>query len=508
MSMLLALWRAEFNAARNALHTDVRMRITWLIVFIVNIGLGLWGGQQLLTQVDAWQLAGSLSLQSHLWLLCLSIWSGIGALAVISMLQRGFGTDDALLLIVLPIRPAVRLRALYGVLLIKGVGNWLLLGALVLGAVLALALGWQALPWLALALLGASVAVWCAMLVTLLVIRYVLPHIRRSLLIGLLCLLLLAVIALAADLFKAPIVLPTTLVLPAPFWLSLLLLAWWLAAFSVLAEPVGRLYLTAFHVLEGRSGARTTINIPGVRVASRLFARHRSLTGALFVKGLLNQGRHVLTWLRIIAIIIYLALVPLVQRLALPYHIPHVLLLAGFVASVIILANIDNAVPYAISGEGNRLALYITAPLTFADFLVARLLVFLLPALSIGLPATLGWGWWTGLSPLELAAAVLAVLLLVTGVTVLFVWGSAWDEDLNQSVEGKMQMLLQEELPVTPRRLQLLGLGLLLLASMLLLLWKLPLALALPALVLLDSVVMMAVWRLSCAHLYGLLRRG
>jgi len=71
-----------------------------------------------------------------------------------------------------------------------------------------------------------------------------------------------------------------------------------------------------------------------------------------------------------------------------------------------------------------------------------------------------------------------------------------------------MQMLLQEELPVTPRRLQLLGLGLLLLAIMLLLLWKLPLALALPALALLDGVVMMVLWRLSSARLYGLLRRG
>ncbi|MDQ2715923.1 MAG: hypothetical protein M3Z08_13525 [Chloroflexota bacterium] len=508
MSMLLALWRAEFNAARNALRDEARTRIIWLIACIVNIGLGLWGGQQLLAQVAAWKLAGSLSLQSHLWLLCLGIWSGIGALAIISMLQRGFGTDDALLLVTLPIRPAVRLRTLYGVLFIKGVGNWLLLGALVLGTVLALALGWLALPWLALALLGASAAVWCAMLTMLLTIRYVLPHIRRSLLVGLLCLLVLAAVALAAHLFKASIVLPMTFTPPAPIWMSLWLLVWLLAAFSVLAEPAGRLYLAAFHVLEGRPGARTTINIPGVRVASRLFARHRSLTGALFVKGLLNQGRHVLTWLRIIAVVIYLALFPLVQRLALPYHMPPALLLIGFVASVIVLANIDNAVPYAISSEGNRLALYITAPLTFADFLMARLLVFLEPSLSIGLLATLGWGWWVGLSPLELAPAVLAVLLVVTGVTALFVWGSAWDEDLNQSVEGKMQMLLQEELLVTPRRLLLLGLGLLLLVSMLLLLWKLPLALALPALALLDGVVMMAVWRLSCARLYGLLRRG
>ncbi|MBA2284026.1 MAG: hypothetical protein H0W02_00935, partial [Ktedonobacteraceae bacterium] len=428
MSMLLALWRAEFNAARHALRTDARTRITWMIAFIVNIGLGLWGGQQLLAQVYAWKLAGSRILQSHLWLLCLSIWGGISALAVISMLQRGFGTDEALLLMALPVPPAVRLRALYGVLFIKGVGNWVLLGALVLGVVLGLALGWQALPWLALALLGASVAVWCAMLVTLLVIRYVLPHIRRFLLVGLLCLLILAVVVLANHLLKAPILLPTTFVPPAPAWMSLLLLVWWLAAFSVLAESGGRLYLAAFHVMEGRPGTRTTITIPGVYAASRLFARQRSLTGALFVKGLLNQGRHVLTWLRIITALIYLAVFPLVQRFMIPYHIPHALLLVGFVSSVIILANIDNAVPYAISSEGSRLALYITAPLTFADFLIARLLVFLVPSLSVGLLATLGWGWWTDLSPLELALAVLAVLLMVTGVTALFVWGSAWDE--------------------------------------------------------------------------------
>jgi len=62
-------------------------------------------------------------------------------------------------------------------------------------------------------------------------------------------------------------------------------------------------------------------------------------------------------------------------------------------------------------------------------------------------------------------AALLTVPLLV-GYTACIVWGSVFDLDINQVAEGAMQSLMQEELPVTPRRLQLLGLSFLLLAGM------------------------------------------
>ncbi len=100
------------------------------------------------------------------------------------------------------------------------------------------------------------------------------------------------------------------------------------------------------------------------------------------------------------------------------------------------------------------------------------------------------------------------VILILIGYTTFIVWGSAWDEDLNLASEGMMQVLPQEELPFTPRRLRLLGLSLLLIVVMFLLVWKLPALLSMPVLVLLDGMVMVVGWRFSDAHLRGLLARG
>jgi len=92
------------------------------------------------------------------------------------------------------------------------------------------------------------------------------------------------------------------------------------------------------------------------------------------------------------------------------------------------------------------------------------------------------------------------VILILIGYTTFIVWGSAWDEDLNLASEGMMQVLTQEELPFTPRRLQLLGLSLILIAGMLLLVWKLPVLLSMPVLVLLDGIMIAVGWRFSYWH--------
>src|SRR5260370_10194274 len=89
--------------------------------------------------------------------------------------------------------------------------------------------------------------------------------------------------------------------------------------------------------------------------------------------------------------------------------------------------------------------------------------------------------------------------------TACIVWGSAFDLDINQVAEGAMQSLMQEELPVTPRRLQLLGLSFLLLAGMILLILKLPVVLSILALVLLDGVVHIGLWRFGLFRLKRLI---
>lgn len=101
----------------------------------------------------------------------------------------------------------------------------------------------------------------------------------------------------------------------------------------------------------------------------------------------------------------------------------------------------------------------------------------------------------------ETGIAALLVVMLLTGYVAFIVWGSAADENIDQVAEGMMQSLMLEELPITPRRLQLLGLSTLMLAGMFALAWKLPFTLSIAALALLDGVVYIGMWRFGIAHL-------
>jgi hypothetical protein len=176
------------------------------------------------------------------------------------------------------------------------------------------------------------------------------------------------------------------------------------------------------------------------------------------------------------------------------------LLAVMYASGVAILAMVDYA-PYAISSEGSRLMYYLVAQTGIKTYLRSRLKVLLIAALLIGLVLSLAVSWWFGLSIFELAQAVMMVSLIVIAYTAFSVWGSAWDEDLNLVSEGMMPVLTLEELPFTPRRLQLLGLSFLLIGVMFLLVWKLPLSLSMLVLILLDGAVLTLGWRFGSAQI-------
>jgi hypothetical protein len=183
------------------------------------------------------------------------------------------------------------------------------------------------------------------------------------------------------------------------------------------------------------------------------------------------------------------------------------LLTVVYASGVAILAIVDYA-PYAISSEGSRLMFYLVAQTGIKTYVRSRLMVLAIAALLVGLISSLALSWWIGLSIIELAQAVTMVSLIVIAYTAFSAWGSAWDEDLNLVSEGLMPVLTQEELPFTPRRLQLLGLSFLLIGVMFIMVWKLPVTLSMLALVLLDGVVIASGWRFSNAQLHGLIIRG
>jgi len=183
------------------------------------------------------------------------------------------------------------------------------------------------------------------------------------------------------------------------------------------------------------------------------------------------------------------------------------LLAVVYASGVAILAIIDYA-PYAVSSEGSRLVYYLVARASLKAYLRSKLMLLLIAALVVGLTISLVMSWWIRLSILELAQAVTMVSLIVIAYTPFCIWGSAWDEDLNLVSEGMMPVISQEELPFTPRRLQLLGLSFLLLGTMFLLVWKLPVPLSVPALILLDAIVLILGWHFSNTQIRGLIMRG
>lgn len=503
MSIALLIWKAHLKTAYNALRQDTRVKITWLIALTFDVVVGSWSVHQLLDQVSQWQAAGSTVLEARLWLLCSGAWGAISFFTILSTITLGFGNDQSLLLMTLPIPPAARFRALYGLMFFEGIGNWLLLESIVVGVPLAVSLGWQALTWLVLLLLGVTVVTWITMVATLLVIHYVLPHLQKTLLIVLVSGAGIVIVWLVIHIIRLtlPMLFPPV---AAPGPVSLVFMVLLVLSVGPLAGGVGRLYLEAFHSMEGRSGSHAVVNLPGMRALSRLFGRYRNLTGALLFKGVLNQSRNVFTWARLVIVLVCIAIFPLVRTFLASYRFSDMLLVIVYSSGVAIMVIIEYAA-YAISSEGSRLNLYLVAPLDMAAYLRARLVVFLIPVLFVGLALSMVFSLWAGLTAVETGIAMLTVALILTGYTTFIVWGSAWDEDLNLTAEGMMQVLSQEELPVTPRRMQLLGLGLSLIAAMFLLVWKLPGMLSMPAMVLLDGIVLAVGWRFSRAYLRRLI---
>jgi hypothetical protein len=503
MKLVLLLLKVHRKSAFSALRNDTRTKIAWLIALSLDCGVGLWSINQLLDHVSQWQVAGSAVLEAHLWLLFSGAWIGIGLFASLSTITLGFGGDQPRLLMTLPIPMAARFRVLYGLMFFEGIGNWLILIFVAIGIPLFILLGWQALLWLLLLLLGVAVAVWMSIIAMLMVFRYVFPHLKKALLIALVMCVGSGVVYLALQM-TGIISSLLTLLTPVPILVSLLCGIMLVLVVGPFAGSAGKLYVEAFHVIEGQSRSRAVINLPGVRLLTKLLRRYRNLTVALLVRGLLNQSRNVFTWGRVVLILVCIALFPLMRTLLVPFGFSKVLLAVIYASGVAILAIIDYA-PYAVSSEGSRLIFYLVAQTSKATYLRSRLKVLLIASLLIGLTSSLALSWWIGLSTIELAQTVMMVSLIVISYTAFSVWGSVWDEDLNLISEGLMPTITQEELPFTPRRLQLLGLSFLLIGVMFLLVWKLPVSLSVLALVLVDGIVLTLGSRFGSAQIRRLL---
>lgn len=518
MAQLQAIWRASLRSTGNVLRFNSQTRIGTVFALLIQLWLAIWALSRLMPMFAQWKTLDSATLNAYLWLTCLSAWGIIVLFAVLNTLFYGFGSDEALLLVLQPMTPATRLRALYSRILWHGVGNWLLCEAIILSIALGLASGWGALPWLLLLVLGALSVAWLSMLVTLLVMRYVWPHPGRVLLYGLLCAaccVLLVLLARSLDwrigwtsAGNAHLSTMLSFIVAAPLTCALvdgaLLLGLLLACFP-LARLTGLLYLAVLQQQQARDNSPRAFVIPGFGALLALLVRWRTPLGALSYKGMLQQSRHLFAWLRLLVVVVLLALFPLLRPWLAGLPLSATLQVACYAACVAFIALLEYA-PYAIGSEGARLALYLAAPLDPAKFLRARLCSYLLTSLLIGWLSALILAVWIGLNLGALLAALVLLSLMLVGYVALAVLGSALDADLTQVAEDAVQTLMLEEMPITPRRLQLLSLTILHFGIMLLLCWKLPMLDALLVLAGLDALLLVEGARLGKAHFARLLR--
>ncbi len=518
MNTLLVIWRAALRSSTNGLRQDRRARIGISLALAIQLGSGIWACLRLFAALTVWQVEGVLV--SHLWLVCLAAWSIMAFFSVLATFQYALNSNEALLLTLQPIASSTRWRALYGLILLKGSGNWLCWEIGVLGLALAPVLGWSSLLWLALLGAGAALVVLLAQLITFLVLRFLLPHLRTMLGIaaGLLVLPYLLFLLVSGPnwnfLFGVERVLTVltnwfapgrSLVAFAPELALLSMVLILLVALLPMAGPLGQFYLATVQFSQGQSEKINTLALPGLPLLLTVLGRSRTMTAALLVKGLLNQSRHLFAWLRLLVFIVLLALFKVICAALSPLHLTSPLLVANYATFLLALILLEYA-PYSISSEGQRLTLYLVMPRGLVSFLRGRLYTFLCLALLPGLSVALLLGLWTGLSALDLGKALLLVLLLLPGYTAFAVLGSALDEDLSLAIEDRLQALMQEEMPVTPRRLQLLALAIVLLGAELVLTWRVPFLLVMPLLALLDAVILLVMWRLSMSYLLRLQR--
>ncbi len=496
MSKLQALVQMQVLSTCNAWRYDTRMRVTWSIGLLLALVGGIWGIRSLHQQVLIWQMEGVVQLQNHLWLVLLGGWLGIGMLAVLATLRDGLSEQEASLLFTLPLTSSERFWLLSASILLHGPGIWMVLLASALTAIP----GWQLLSWLALCILGSCFISLCCLLCTLLVIYYLWPApilVRIGAVIGMIAVTTTAVVLSIVRQF----------VMPDPLLSDLFLLLGLLICLGPGASLCGVLYEKAFYTLQGqlrRSNTRTSLVINWLCVC---LGKWRSVTGAMLVKELLYQGRNPWNWLRIPVTLVYLLPFPWCYALIASRGMTRDVFMAVYLAFVVLL-NLIDAAPSPFGSEGNRLTLYLTAPLTTRALLRAKLLTYLLPLWCLAIVLGIALGGWLQSAFFTMILVLVQVLLLISGPMILLILGSIWDEDLNIAVEGAAQAFLIEQLPSTPRRLWLIGLMYLLFVTMLVLLWKLPLLLACMLLVGIDLAVLWGLLSFAQYYLHRLFRQG
>jgi hypothetical protein len=462
---VLTIAKYRWRGVRNDLVRSSGQRAVAAFVFALNLFGALFAYRGFVKLLEGRSSLGNDALFARSILLLLGILELAYLLSLVSAAKEFLGSPQIPLLLVAPVKPSSLLWSKYFAVLAD---RNLEITVIVLGTPCLMAMHRAGLahalylfpPFFASALLVNMVAVATVLLVA----RYVWQWRKVALGIGAgLPILLLAWVVLAAG--SEPVGFTSEAVLSflqgwhtefasRPFLmtvaltLALLLILWGLAWF------LSRIYAPAWSKLQ-----ETRLVKPGLAkgpkrqvsgFVHRILSPWQGATRAILLKDWRTMARSPLFPVRVLGLLLTWAMFSVIkERLAVQNPLAAGPLVVAYVL-LCLQATVIEPTANAFAGEGNRLSLILTAPLSSGQLIRAKLVAQLIPALLASAVSTFVVGFLVPLPwPMIGLAALLACFVTATNATLL-VGGSVIATDLSIGVSGVLEEILFEETMVSP----------------------------------------------------------
>jgi hypothetical protein len=475
VSEILTIARYRWRGIRNDLTQSPSQRAWAVALIALNLAGALFSYHGFAALLAGWASVGDEQLWARSTLLLLGILLAAYFLGLVSAAKEFLGHNQASLLLVAPVRSSSLIWAKYLAVLAD---RNLEIVVVVLGAPLLAAMQGaelvRALSLLPLLLAAVLLANMVAVATVLLAARYVWQRWKLVLGLGASFVVLLVTYSLSIvrndhlgteTVFDALGLWPTALT-ARPFLplvvlpLALLLICWGLARF------LSRIYRFAWsqmqetRLAEKRPAGRS-------RQSTSAWLLHRLLPWqgalrAILLKEWRMMARSPLFPIRMLALFLSWIIFPALRAMV-GVHDP-LLTVPLAVAYVLfcLQATVLEPTANAFAGEGERLTLTLTAPLSPRQIMRAKLVAHWFPALLSGVASTFVIGMLLSL-PLPTAGfAVLMTFCIVASNVTLLVGGSVVATDLSVSISGVLEEILFEETlvaPITAYRMTLMGIS-------------------------------------------------
>ncbi len=462
---VLTIAKYRWRGVRNDLARSPGQRALAAFVFVLNLSGAFFAYRGFVKLLEDWSSLGSDELFARSILLLLGVLGLAYLLSLVSAAKEFLGSPQIPLLLTAPVKPSSLLWAKYLAVLAD---RNLEMTVIVLGAPCLMAMHRAGLaqalylfpPFFA----GALLASMSAVATVLLVARYVWQRRKVALGIGaglLIVLLTWTVLtvgtepaSLAPGAMLDSLQVWHTAFASRPFLvigtltLVLLVILWSLAWF------LGRVYAPAWSRLQEtrlvRPGLAKGPKSRASHFARRLLSPWQGATRAILLKDWRTMARSPLFPIRVLGLLLTWAMFSVVKdRLAIQNPLAAVPLIVAYVL-LCLQALVVEPTANAFAGEGNRLSLILTAPLSPRQLIRAKLVAQLIPALLACAISTFVVGFLVPLPwPMIGLTALLACFVTATNATLL-VGGSVVATDLSIGVSGVLEEILFEETMVSP----------------------------------------------------------